>query len=333
MSSPVIRAIDVGYGHTKFVLQANERDMECGIFPSLAVVATRAAQCYGVLEKRRTHVVEADGMAFEVGPDVVLIKDSEHGSPLHENYAKSSEYLALARGALGQMNQRTIDLLMVGLPLSLMGTKRSELRQRLEGEHPLPDRGHCTIRRVRVLPQPLGGLVHHYYGDFAAHRDETNLIIDVGMFTVDWLMTHGMREIPESSGSANLGVHRILKRVAEAIGEEHHISFTDLRHVDRQLASGRIKLYGIDHDVKRHISAAQDELFATLHGLANDIGDGRTIDNVFLVGGGSSLFEPIIERILPKHRIHTVSDPVFANVRGFQLVGTAFSRPRCDAAA
>lgn len=333
MSFPVVRAIDVGYGHTKFVLRANERDIECGTFPSLAIVATRAAQCDGVLAKRRTDVVEADGIAFEVGPDVLLIKDSEHGSPLHENYANSSEYLALVRGALGRMNQRTIDLLMVGLPLSLMRTRRSELRQRLEGEHPLPDDGHCTVRRVRVLPQPLGGLMYQSYGNFAAHRDDTNLTIDVGMFTVDWLMTHGMREIPESSGSENLGVHRILKRVAEAIGEEHQISFTDLRHVDRQLGSGRIKLFGIDHDVKRHISAAQDELFATLHGLANDIGDGRKIDNVVLVGGGSSFFEPIIKRILPRHQIHTVADPVFANVRGFQLVGTAFARSWWNTAA
>ena len=63
MSFPLVRAIDVGYGHTKFVLRANERDIECGIFPSLAIAATRVVQCDGVLEKRRTGVVEADGIA------------------------------------------------------------------------------------------------------------------------------------------------------------------------------------------------------------------------------------------------------------------------------
>jgi len=40
-----------------------------------------------------------------------------------------------------------------------------------------------------------------------------------------------------------------------------------------------------------------------------------------LVDGEASLFKKAVKPAFPKHRIHGVKEPIFANVRGFQLAG------------
>jgi plasmid segregation protein ParM len=39
------------------------------------------------------------------------------------------------------------------------------------------------------------------------------------------------------------------------------------------------------------------------------------------VGGGTFLFKKAIKEAFPKHRILEVKEPMFANVRGFQIAG------------
>jgi len=40
-----------------------------------------------------------------------------------------------------------------------------------------------------------------------------------------------------------------------------------------------------------------------------------------LVGGGAFLFRKAVKAAFLKHRIHEVKEPLFANVRGFQIAG------------
>ena len=44
-----------------------------------------------------------------------------------------------------------------------------------------------------------------------------------------------------------------------------------------------------------------------------------------LVGGGAFLFKKAVKAAFPKHRIHEVKEPMFANVRGFQLAGQNYA--------
>jgi plasmid segregation protein ParM len=43
------------------------------------------------------------------------------------------------------------------------------------------------------------------------------------------------------------------------------------------------------------------------------------------VGGGAFLFKKAVKAAFPKHRIHEVKEPMFANVRGFQLAGQNYA--------
>ena len=66
--SPVVRAIDVGYGNTKYLSLVTSNDIQCGIFPSLAPQASSGPDlAAGLMQRRNTVVVEVDGVKYEVG--------------------------------------------------------------------------------------------------------------------------------------------------------------------------------------------------------------------------------------------------------------------------
>lgn len=50
------------------------------------------------------------------------------------------------------------------------------------------------------------------------------------------------------------------------------------------------------------------------------------VENILLVGEGTPLFRPAIRAAFPRHQILEMSDPLYANVRGFQLLGEQYMR-------
>ena len=55
-----------------------------------------------------------------------------------------------------------------------------------------------------------------------------------------------------------------------------------------------------------------------------------SFQNIILVGGGAFLFKRAVKAAFPKHRIHEVKDPMYANVKGFQIGGIDFARGALD---
>ena len=51
----------------------------------------------------------------------------------------------------------------------------------------------------------------------------------------------------------------------------------------------------------------------------------ESLQNIILVGGGAFLFKTAVKAAFPKHRIHEVKEPMFANVRGFQIAGQNYA--------
>src|SRR5713101_8691106 len=49
--------------------------------------------------------------------------------------------------------------------------------------------------------------------------------------------------------------------------------------------------------------------------------DASDIDTILIAGGGTFFYKPEIQKAFPKHKILQVDDPLFANVRGFQIFG------------
>lgn len=90
--SPVVRAIDVGYGNTKFTSLETSSDIQCGVFPSLAPQASVGPDlAAGLMQRRNTVLVEVGGAEFF--KDVLAAK-----FPQHEIITTSDPVFANVRG-------------------------------------------------------------------------------------------------------------------------------------------------------------------------------------------------------------------------------------------
>ena len=54
------------------------------------------------------------------------------------------------------------------------------------------------------------------------------------------------------------------------------------------------------------------------------IGPAYDVRNVMLVGGGAFLFRKAIKQAFASHEVLEVKEPMFANVRGYQIAGSNY---------
>lgn len=329
MASPIIKAVDVGYGNTKYSVLASDKNIQCGMFPSIAPQASNGPDLSsGFLQRRNTVVVDVESVKYEVGKDALLAVDSTHGRVLDSDYCMSDAHLALLRGALYYMGAPKIDLLMLGLPVNTHKVYHEELAAKIKGVHPVPFRSgeqECVIENVCVLPQPIGAFFDHsiHSGQYEKMRAQKNLLIDVGFYTVDWVVAHGAKMEPNRSDAANGGMSAVMQTMAKSIGDEMGVQLTNLSQLEDALRTGTNPLfYGKEYDISEHIKVGKKKAEQFISTLANNVGDGIDITNIVLAGGGADFFLDVVREKFSKHNIIIASDPVFANVRGFQRAGT-----------
>lgn len=315
------RAVDIGYRNTKIIV---DDQRTCRIIPSLAPPADRTRAT--LMRERRTRIVYVDGKAYEVGEDAGLFLSS--ASVLHRDYIETPEYRALFLGALEAMQSPVIDLLVTGLPVHLYETRWQRLKTLLRGRHEIRPGVTVDVREVAVTIQPLGSLVaySHERGAWQGHADQTFLVIDPGYFTFDWLVTRGLKELPGMSGSVECGmseyVHHIEERLSAQLGDVH----TNPRRIDEGLQSADFRINGRAVDLEPFRRDAEVIVDRAIGALRNRVGHGHEIDQIIVAGGGAPYFMSGVRRAFPEHPLHTVTDPVCANARGFQLIGELFGR-------
>lgn len=319
----IVRAIDVGYGNVKFTTSSANQGLHCRLFPSWAPVTSDLTLASDLTRTRDTVVVTVDDQRFEVGPDARLGLKAHNVRNLNNEYSGTQEYLALLRGALSYMQVGEIDLLVVGLPVSLMNARGQELTRRIKGVHPVAGGRDCRVCHVLTLAQPLGGFYDLILGngDIRLLSDQTNLIVDPGHYTVDWVTVHGPKVMPERTGSFPGGVHAVLQMLARSIGQKLGTSFTDIDLLDQSLARGHLRLGGQTIDLAQHWPSAQPRIQEAVNAIANSVGEALDVENIILVGGGANLFQSALQERFPTARVVVTPEPVFANVRGFQLAG------------
>lgn len=329
--NPVIRAVDVGYGNTKYIRDVVNGKAVADHFPS--IVNRPSAKNASFNESPDIYPVVVNDNHYEVGPGIDAVLEGGVRI-MHENYIATEDYMALMYGALSQMNVDEIDLLVVGLPVDLMGSKRGVLEKLLTGTHRVGGR-IISIKRVNAVSQPLGGFLH--YASNAKLLEELsttrNLLIDPGFFTVDYLVSTGLREIMGKSGSHPTGVSSYLKAVAKGISKDFSINYDNISHIDEGIRRGQFRLYGEEVKLEKYHQSAIAEIMPAVDAISNKIGDGRGIDQIILVGGGAQLFREPIKMLFPRHRVHCDVHSVVANVLGFQKIGEAWFARQARGAA
>ena len=329
--APIVRAIDVGRGNTKYVASDDGEDIKCVHFPSEAYPSESDRKGDGIGSRRKTVSIPVGDLFFEVGPEVHLAADVFNAKLLqHDAYFETAEYLALVRGALHYMKIEEIDLLVVGLPVATfkMPGRVFLLEKKLIGRHALGGGRSVAVKKVRVLAQPTGALMHYgkVHNKLAELRREKSLIIDPGARTFDWIVTQGMQQIESKSHSLNRGMFDVLQKIAEGISMKTGTQFRDFELIDAALRGGKKPvLFQKEYDISAHLPVARKVPEHAVAEMLHYVGDASDIQNIIIVGGGAFFFKKAIKDAFPRHKIHELKDALTANVKGFQIAGRLIS--------
>jgi plasmid segregation protein ParM len=326
----IVRAIDLGWGYTKYShLDVETEKLVFSSFPSLAPRHAGLDMSMSILGKRDTAVIDVEGTKYEVGPDSGDLDNNDASRNLNDHYIQTEQYKAVFFGALHYIGEPVIDLLVAGLPLSNMQSA-GKLKELMIGTHKISGDRTVEVKDALILPQPLGGL---YYclslgkarKDFEFLGEEVNLVIDPGFLTFDFLLSNGEKVIENRSNAHTGGVSKVLRSIAESISNKFEIKYDNLSAIDRGLRRRKLKINGATEDLEDHIKNTKSVLEGSVNYMKNIVGDGSDIDNIILLGGGASIYQRTIAAFYPKHTLVTLEDSQSANVQGFQLAGEKYA--------
>jgi plasmid segregation protein ParM len=320
----IVRAVDVGFGNTKYVSNIVGADIRCANFPSIACPSMREPANQPGFERRKTVAIPVNGLFYEVGPEVELAAGAFRATQMHDRYIETPEYLALLRGALAMMKIPAIDLLVLGLPVSSFAAKKSVLEKAMAGVHEIGHGRRVTVKKVLAVAQPHGALVDFacQHQKAAAIEHELSLIVDPGSRTFDWLVARGMRLVQNKSFSANRGVSDMLQAIADEISADIGAPFSDIDAIDRALRTGKKPtIFQKPYDLSKAMPIVHSIAQQAVASMMRWVGDAHSFQNIILVGGGAYLFKKAVKEAFPNHRVLEVKDPMHANVRGFQIAG------------
>ncbi|HQU79866.1 MAG TPA: PRTRC system protein D [Azonexus sp.] len=324
----VVRAVDVGFGNTKYISSVAAGDIRCASFPSVAYPTMRDPSGQPGYERRKTVAIPINGLFYEVGPDVELAADTFRATQMHDRYTETSEYMALLRGALALMKLPSIELLVVGLPVAALTSKKAALEKAVAGTHDIGNGKSVLVRKALAIAQPQGALVDFavQHGKGGVIEREQSLIIDPGSRTFDWLVARGMRLVQAKSHSVNRGVFDILQAIAAEIGHDIGTPYNDIEAIDLALRTGKNPvIYQKPYDISRAMPMAHSIAQQAVASMMRWIDASYSFQNIILVGGGAYLFKKAVKEAFPKHKILEVKDPLHANVRGFQIAGMNYA--------
>lgn len=345
-----VRAVDVGYFSVKLTFG---RKVLSGIpsiavnhFPSLAPRLSQGMSPQSALNSRPNgSLVEVDGVEYFVGRDVNLFSSGQEPRDVLPDYCLSSKYLALVRGAMhymwldaGSPGELVIKHLVLGLPLTTYQEHRERLQSRVIGEHLLPDATQAdsyrriTVENCSVIVQPQGALVNYGNLNRRIYEDHFSMVVDAGGGTLDWFVTRGRSPNWQRSGAYNRSMLACSYAVTDKIDRGWRDNFDVIERIDRAICekresftvSGRsYRLSDYESDITAVLKESVDRMQAKVVSF-----DG--LDTILFTGGGGALFYEYFRNRFPHliHIMHIDEEPLYSNVKGFQLAGEILSRPK-----
>jgi plasmid segregation protein ParM len=235
--------------------------------------------------------------------------------------------LRLAKVAIGKLlsglqNSEVVHIrLATGLPVDHM-RDASELKTALIGQHYIKtDTSElvANIVEVMVMPQPYGTLYAQTLtssGDInPTHVFTRTGVCDVGTYTVDLALDDDGVYIDAESGSAESGVYTAQERISAALERDFRQKMP-FKTVEEVLRTGCFRASGEVIDYSGEVQEALEPLrSATLNLMGEKWKAGRTVDVIYLSGGGAELVQKIVSNAYAQTRL--VKQAQLANARGY----------------
>ncbi|WP_321965193.1 PRTRC system protein D [Paraburkholderia sp. J7] len=320
-----VLGLDVGHGYTKLSYRDNKSDeLVMRAFRSLASRHTESEFARTARNTRMSAsivTVEVDGAKFDV--DV-----SEHATIVRRqgdwnessDFPQRPEYRALIHAAVASTGLDHIDVLVAGLPVHTFQRYKAEIDNYLR--HTISwERGQVTIGEVHVIPQPVGAMITLQAAGQGNLAGELSLLIDVGSFTTDWVVSRDLIIDFDRSGGRPGGASHIYRSVAEGLSAQMGEPFEQLNLIEQALRTGEpLRVYGAPVDLRPHQKLADQAALETVRAMQARLGG--TQDLTFLLaGGGGHLYRQALAEVFPRNRVVELEDPRYRNVVGFVLFG------------
>ena len=321
-----VAAFDIGYGYTKIVFSSGKKDLRPKTlsFPSLSPTTLKKQTSTTALLTTDVKTIEINNTRYLAGPDVELHQKPHHTRVLSDNYVHTEQYLALNLAAMAYTGATHISTLVVGLPVDLFDSKQAFVKKLLTGEHTINDNKTVIIDNVFPVAQPVGGLYHATAKTkLGIHKDKEYLVIDPGYYTFDWFVIKGLKRNEHLSGHHPGGMSSVLASIADSIGHEYGVHYSDsqLGLIDTALQSNVLKIQDKSVSLTPHIKAGEADMMEAIQVMQNHIGDKKSFEHTFLVGGPAKHYLPVLNKQLPLRNITCIDNPMFANVNGFYGIG------------
>ena len=316
----VIAAIDLGYGHVKYGSIGGNNKAKTGSFPSLVEMSAKSVgQTSTGFSKKALVSVSVKKRTYRVGPDIFEIKKHD-ARELVSEYPRTDEYQALMLGALHYIGHEEIDVLVLGLPVDNL-YMASSLVSKWSGKHDAGGKA-VMVNSVKVVPQPLGGLLQRFEQDQCGAPNETHLVIDPGYFTLDWIIVRGLKLNEHRSGTHNESMRACIRMMADQISAVNRKTYTDWPRIERHVVSGKAFQVGKKTFQPRDLEKAADPIINTgIKLMAESLGQWDDIDEITIIGGGSKRYRQAIAKRFKPKKAKVVNQAQFANVLGFLLLG------------
>lgn len=342
-----VRAIDVGYFNLKYTggrkMVAGVNTIPTGLFPSVAPrLATKdLMKDVGV----DACIVNVRGAEYIVGPAAVNYTSASEQQAFDLEYSASDRYRALMAGALnyiaddaGAGQECVIGQLVLGLPLNTYHKNVEALTHHARGEHIVRQPGadqhrRVTVKDVHVMVQPHGALLAFGVAHPSLLKDNRwTLVIDVGGGTLDWFVARGTTPNWARSGAHPKAMLHCAYAIADLINPRWRTQYEIVEIIDLALRT-RAETFQVGprqfqmRDFQGAVDAILEE---SVKHMIDKTGPLDSVSRIILTGGGAPVAQEFLLRRQPELAaiIHTDPEPVFSNVRGFQVAGEVLERSR-----
>lgn len=341
-----VRAVDVGYFNVKYTRGrkrlGDSSRIEVGLFPALAPQLALGHAAATGLPAADTCTVSVGGVHYAVGAGAVFHTSPSEPRPIDPDYCTTDKYHALTLGALHHIAIDTppgqtvvLDLLVLGLPLNNYTRHAAALAERMRGEHLLGAAGpsggrRVVVRNVHVMVQPHGALCH--FGATRADLEGWTLVVDAGGGTLDWFLAQGQQPNWKRSGAYPKAMLHCAYAVADCIDAGWRHQYEVVEAIDRALRgdAAHVRIGARQISLAAYRPAVDAVLQESVKAMLEATGPLDAVRRILLTGGGAGVYRDYLARTMPKlaRALELDDDPVFSNVRGFQVCGEVLQQAR-----
>ena len=334
-----VAAIDVGYGHTKYVVE-RDKQMRVDVFPSIAIDVIASEEALGFVGRSdiRKAMVARDKPLVWVGPDTnSKMSGTSNARELTDAYCLSDQYLAFVRGALSYTNATQVQVLQLGLPLTTLATHRKVLQAKMVGEHQLFDaEGNqytCDVKSVGVSGQPVAAVANFMNLPEAPALDVNDkvLLIDFGYFTTDWVVIdYNLDIVLQRSGAEIGGMSKIIAKIFEGLQDEVKRTLPPAIQVgiDHAMTKGQrqVRIRDTMYNFQKHIELTDTVAKSYMRAVSNKVGMVDDMRKIVICGGGAAFMKRHVQAMFGSDGLVMPDDSREAIAKGLYILGSATAK-------